>query len=68
MGKIGGSPTWIANGKNKFSGNRRRAIKTEFCKYNDKLYPNECKNTLTKNTQMPAGGGLRREVVHPPLS
>jgi glutaredoxin len=57
MAKIGGSPTWIANGKNKFSGIDAETVKTEFCKYNDKLYPNECKNTLTKNTQMPAGGG-----------
>jgi hypothetical protein len=32
-------------------------VKTEFCKYNEKMYAAECKNTLTKNTQMPAGGG-----------
>ncbi|MBU1243116.1 thioredoxin domain-containing protein [Myxococcota bacterium] len=57
MSKVGGSPTWIANGKNKFSGIDAETVKTEFCKYNDKVYAAECKNTLTKNTQMPAGGG-----------
>lgn len=57
MSKVGGSPTWIANGKNKFSGLDAETIKTEFCKYNEKAYAAECKNTLTRNTQMPAGGG-----------
>jgi hypothetical protein len=57
MSKVGGSPTWIANGKNKFSGIDAETVKTEFCKYNDKVSAAECKNTLTKNTQMPVGGG-----------
>jgi hypothetical protein len=31
---IGGSPTWLANGKHKFSGIDPETIKTEFCKHN----------------------------------
>ncbi len=59
-GRIGGSPTWIANGVHRFSGIDAETVKTEFCKHNEKRYAKECQNTLTRNTQQPAGGGCGR--------
>ncbi|MBN2715881.1 MAG: hypothetical protein JXX14_08495 [Deltaproteobacteria bacterium] len=34
---IGASPTWIANGRHKFSGVTANAIKSGYCKMNDRL-------------------------------
>jgi 2-hydroxychromene-2-carboxylate isomerase len=34
---VGGSPTWLANNKNKFSGLDPEAIKQNFCKFNQGL-------------------------------
>lgn len=50
---IGASPTWLANGKHKFSGIDAETIKTEFCKHN-KL-PG-CENKLSGQAPSPAGG------------
>ncbi|NMB75698.1 MAG: thioredoxin domain-containing protein [Myxococcales bacterium] len=42
---IGGSPTWFANNKNKFSGIDAQGIKTQFCNFNQGL--KGCEKTLS---------------------
>jgi hypothetical protein len=51
---IGASPTWLANGRNKFSGVDPETIKSNLCKYN-KL-PG-CENKLTGQAPRAAGAG-----------
>jgi hypothetical protein len=53
--KIGGSPSWIANGKYDFSGIEAEAIKKAFCAPN-KNEIKGCEKTLSSNSGAPQGG------------
>jgi protein-disulfide isomerase len=53
--QISGSPTWLANNKNKFSARGPESIKTEICKFNKDL-PN-CDKTLSGPPAQAGGGG-----------
>ena len=50
---FGASPTWLANGKHKFSGVDPETIKSNLCKHNEGL--KGCENTLTGAPPRPAG-------------
>lgn len=52
---ISGSPSWIVNGKHKFSGLDAETIRAEVCKHNASL--KGCENTLSKDTGAPVQGG-----------
>lgn len=52
---IGASPTWIANGKYKFSGIDAQSIKSNLCSHNPKLAG--CDATLSTNTNGTPQGG-----------
>jgi hypothetical protein len=52
---IGASPTWIANGKYKFSGIDAQSIKNNLCSHNPKLAG--CDKTLSANTNGTPQGG-----------
>lgn len=52
---IGGSPSWIVNGKHKFSGLDAETIRREVCKHNPAL--KGCENTLSKSAGAPVQGG-----------
>jgi hypothetical protein len=52
---IGASPTWLANGKFKFSGIDAETIKTNFCKNNKDV--KGCENKLTGDSGAPVKGG-----------
>jgi hypothetical protein len=52
---IGSSPTWIANGKYKFSGIDAQSIKTNLCSHNPTL--KGCDKTLSKETNGTPQGG-----------
>ena len=51
---IGSSPTWIANGKFKFSGIDAETVRSNLCQHNKDL--KGCENKLTGNTAGPSGG------------
>jgi hypothetical protein len=51
---IGGSPTWIANGKFKFSGIDAETIKTNFCAHNK---VKGCENKLSGQAPAASNGG-----------
>ena len=53
---IGASPTWVANGRHKFSGIDANSIKSNFCSHNPGYAG--CDKTLSTSTGgVPAGGG-----------
>ena len=51
---IGGSPTWLANNKNQFSGLAPEQVKTNFCNFNKET--KGCEKTLTSDVKGPQGG------------
>ncbi len=53
---VSASPTWFANGKNKFSGIDPERIKTNFCRYN-KL--KGCENKLSGPQKQARGGACK---------
>ena len=52
---IGGSPTWLANNKHKFSGIDAETIRKNLCDHNSGL--KGCENKLTGNAGAPPPGG-----------
>jgi len=52
--RVSGSPTWIVNGKHKFSGLDAETIRANFCKHNAGF--KGCENTLSKNSTQVQGG------------
>lgn len=52
---ISGSPSWIVNGKHKFSGLDAETIRAKVCNHNASL--KGCENTLSKDTGAPVQGG-----------
>ena len=52
--EIGASPTWIANGKNKFSGITAEDIKNNYCRYNPGVAG--CEKTLSNDAPQVQGG------------
>jgi predicted DsbA family dithiol-disulfide isomerase len=53
--KIGASPTWIANGKNQFSGIAANDIKSNFCKFNNGMAG--CDKQLSQDNSVQGGCG-----------
>ena len=52
---IGGSPTWVANGKHQFSGLDAETARANFCKHNSGLAG--CANKLSGDSGAPVQGG-----------
>ena len=52
--RVTGSPTWIVNGKHKFSGLDAETIRANFCKHNAGF--KGCENTLSKSSTPVQGG------------
>ena len=52
---IGGSPTWVVNGRNKFSGLDAETVRANVCKYNPGL--EGCGNKLSGDSGAPVQGG-----------
>jgi protein-disulfide isomerase len=52
---VGGSPTWLANNKYKFSGIDAETVKSNLCKYNKDL--KGCENKLSGDAGAPVQGG-----------
>lgn len=55
---VNASPTWIVNGRYKFSGVDAETIRKNLCAHNKGL--KGCENTLSANTGAPVQGGCRQ--------